>query len=918
MTTRELAQGKQQVKAQAGLDAAHILTTKLYIPPARANAITRPRLIEKLLTGMQRPDSFTLVSGPAGFGKTTLLSAFVAQRSGAVAWVSLDEGDNDPARFWAHLIAACRSVLGDVGAAALELLGTAQRLPDDAIPTLLINDLTAQARSIVLVLDDYHAIQNPALHASLLFLLEHQPHSLHVVISTRTDPPWPLARYRARNQLIEIRAQDLRFTVDETAAFLNQTMGLALSAEAVAALEERTEGWIAGLQLAALSLQGRADTAAFIQAFTGSHIYVAEYLVEEILQRQPGEAQEFLLQTAILERMNAALCEAVTGCRDGQAMLTALHRTNTFIIPLDSEGQWFRYHHLFADLLHARLRQSLAADALAALHRRASNWYEQHGFEAEAVRHALAASDFERAAVLVERAGEAKLFTGQSNLLQQWLDALPKESFATHPRLEIYRLMLALSQGTLDMSEQTLLGVEKLINALPASPENDRLRLGAMAYLCLFLAHQNTTRTIQIAQAALAELPEDETRLRINLYSSLYRAYGMDGDYEQAAAAYRECFRLSQADGHYGQISNTSMVRAFDLCQYGRMDEAARYCRAIIEQGDPGEQRVFYAAGPSYIGLAGVYLEWHDLETAEAYLTRGLELCRQAGSDGLYAGYTAKARLHQAQGDLDAALEVLRLMEQGFQRWDFFLMTRQVSVRLAAGDVSGVSQWIEPLLGLLGASSYAQRLPLIAVEAFKLCLARIYLAQGELEQAGQMLGEIQATVEPGGRDGRLLEVDLLRALLEQKRQGGQVTYEAIRHLKQALEIGEAAGFVLLILEEGTALIPLLAAVIDHQATPDHLRAYAQDLLAAFAGTGAAEAVHSIGKAAGLIEPLTARELEVLQCIATGDSNQAIADQLVITVRTVKKHITNILGKLDASNRTQAVARARELGLIDSG
>jgi len=903
------------VTAQPGGAAPHVLATKLYIPPARANAIARTRLTDTLRTAIEQTGGFTLISGPAGFGKTTLLSAFVTQLGQPVAWVSLDEGDNDPPRFWTYLITACQSILAGIGGAALALLSTPQQLPDDTIPTLLINDLSAQDGSLVLVLDDYHAIQNPSIHASLLFLLDHLPHNLHVIVCTRIDPPWPLVRFRARNQLVEIRAQDLRFSVEEAAAFLNQTMGLDLSAEDVAALEQRTEGWIAGLQLAALSMQGRGDTAAFIQAFTGSHVYIAEYLVEEILQRQPDDVQMFLLQTSILERLTAGLCEAVTGCADGQAVLSALDRANSFIVPLDNEGRWFRYHHLFADLLNARLRQRLTPDALADLQRRAAAWYAANGYETEAVRHALAAEDFDNAAALLDRIGQTRMSMGQLNQLRGWLDALPPESFARHPRLEIYRILIDLSQGTLDMGEDTLLDAERRVKALPPSPENDRLRLEAMSYLCLFLAHQNTARTIQIAHEALAELPEDDVRLRLNVYSALYRAHGMDGDYERGAAAYRESFQLAQTADLYYTFTNTTMVRSFDLCQYGRMDEAAHYCRAIIERSAQGDRRVVYETGPSLIGLGGVYLEWHDLDAAETYLTRGIELCRQSGIDGLYAGYTIKARLHQARGELDAALEILRKLSQSFQRWDFFLMTRQVSVQLAAGDVAAAAQCIVPLRQILRDSPHAHRVPLIAAEAFRLCLARITLAQGDLDTASQTLDEIQATVEPDGRNGRLLEVHLMRALLEQKRADGQITHEAIRHLRRALELGESAGFVMLLLEEGPPLIPLLSAVIDQRATPAHLRVYAQELLNAFAMNGSAEAARPLSGAAGLVEPLTARELEVLQCIARGDSNQAIADHLVITVRTVKKHITNILGKLDASNRTQAVARARELGLI---
>ncbi len=634
-----------------------LLSTKLNIPHTRASGVVRPRLTEKLFDGVNRPGSFVLLSGPAGFGKTTLLSEFVEQFVRRVAWVSLDEGDNDPIQFWTYLITACQSIQPKVGEAALAVLQTPQPLTDDVIPTLLINDLVALESELILILDDYHLIQNPSIHSALGFLLKHIPDKLHLVLSTRVDPPWPLARFRARNQLIEIRAADLRFTSEESTVFLNQVMGLRLSAEDVAALEVRTEGWIASLQLAAISMRGRDDTAGFIKAFTGSHVYIAEYLMEEVLGHQTEDVKTFLLHTSILEGLNASLCDAVTGRSDSQAILKDLYEANLFLLPQDDEGQWFRYHHLFADLLQARLSQGLPANAIADLHRRASDWCERNGMVPEAIHHSLAAKDFERVALLVEQAAQSMIFTGQFNILKNWLEALPKESFLAHPRLAISQILIDLSQGKLDMSEASLLEKEKMIRALPSSPENDRLRLESMVYLCLFLAHQNTSRAIQIAEETLAELPEDDLRLRAYIFSALYRAYGMNGNMEKSEPAYRECLRAAQAAGHYGIAANTTMVRAFDLQQYGKLDEAARYCQSIIEYGDHLGQKVFYPAGSCYIGLAGVYLERYELEKAEETLIRGMELCRVGGMDGLYTGHILKARLLQSKGDSEGALE---------------------------------------------------------------------------------------------------------------------------------------------------------------------------------------------------------------------------------------------------------------------
>ena len=406
-----------------------------------------------------------------------------------------------------------------------------------------------QDRSVVLVLDDYHEIQNSSIHAGLLFLLDHLPHNLHIVVSTRTDPPWPLARFRARNQLTEIRAQDLRFSFEEAAEFLNRTMGLNLSVEDVTALEEHTEGWVAGLQLAALSMTGRSDISAFVKAFTGSHVYIAEYLVEEVLQRQPEDVQSFLLQTSILERLNAGLCEAVTDCQDGQAMLSSPPPGEYLRYPFGQRGPVVS--------LPSPVRRPAScpppadydsrSDCRAAA--RAADWYEQNGFVLEAVNHALAAKDFERAASLIDQAGQAMIFTDQYILLKKWLDALPNESFQTYPRLEVYRVLIDLSLGKLDMFEETLRDKEKLIKGLPPSPENDRLRMEAMVFLSSFFAHQNTSRAIQIAQEVLVEIPEGDLKLQASLFSTLYRAYGMEGDIEKSAPAYRECLRLASSRG---------------------------------------------------------------------------------------------------------------------------------------------------------------------------------------------------------------------------------------------------------------------------------------------------------------------------------------------------------------------------------
>ncbi len=907
--------------------SSSLLATKLYTPPARTNAIARPHLTEKLMSGVDRPGSIALLSGPAGFGKTTLVSDFVKRLQQAVAWVSLDEGDNDYPRFWTYLITACQSILEDVGESALELLSTPQPLPDETVPTILINDFVTYSESIVLVLDDYHEIQNSAIHASLLFLLDHLPDNLYLVVSTRIDPPWPLARYRARNRLIEIRAQDLRFNIEEAKEFLNRTMGLGLSIEDVVALEERTEGWIAGLQLAALSLQGRDDIPTFVKTFTGSHVYVADYLVEEVLQRQSEAVRTFLLQTSILKQMNADLCEAVTDCQDGQEILQALHQENIFIIPLDTEGKWFRYHHLFADLLQARLRQSLSAIEIAALQGHAVDWYEHNGFPLEAINHAFAAGDYERVADLVKRSAPALIFSGRIKTLRDWLEALPYVSFQANPQLTFYQFWIDVLQNRADLSKKAIQEKEELLKELPLTPENDWLRGELMAVVCRAVTLSGrTSEGIRLAQEALAYLPTNGLAARARSLSALATAYDLEGRADEAKHIYQESFSHAVAVGDFRLAAHTLMVKGLIQIHYGQLHEAAKTFQTIVDMvpedpiwGDSAKNvkrnKVFLPAGQGYIGLGCIYLEWNDLDAAENYLERGMDLCHQGGLDGIFIAKVRMSRLRQAKGDLTGALEEIQIPQQ-IQRVDSFnLVTRQIQIALAEEDVDHAKRLAAPLAELLDRDPDSIQMPLLFFENLEAIIARVYLAQGEIGKALRLLDRLQATAEPGERLGRMIEVHLLKALAYQKQDSGSPTPEAIENIEHALELGESGGYVLLFLEEGPGVIPLLNDVIKRQTTPNQLKKYARKLLTAFNRTAKPTEPQLSREAASLVEQLTPREMEVLELLAAGDSNQTIAEKLVITVRTVKKHTSNIYGKLNVDSRIQAVALGRQLGLL---
>lgn len=898
-----------------------LLSIKLYIPHARLNAIARPRLTEKLLAGVNQPGSLVLLSGSAGFGKTTLLSEFVEQLQRPVAWLSLDEGDNDPIRFWTYLIAACQSVQNGVGESVLALFHSPQPLPDDAIPTILINDLAPLTSDMILILDDYHVIQNQSIHAAFSFLLDHLPDQLHLVLSTRIDPPWPLARLRARNQLIELRALDLRFTTDEAAAFLNQMMGLNLSAEDVAALETRTEGWIAGLQLAALSMRGRSDVAGFVKAFAGSHVYVAEYLIEEVLHRQPEDVQAFLLQTSILERLNAGLCEAVTDCQDGQSVLMTLYRANLFLVSLDEEGQWFRYHHLFSDLLAYRLKQTLSASAIQKLHCRASAWLAQNDLFDEAIQHALVGKDYEQAISLVERVARTMMFTGRVNDLRNWLEALPEASFDAHLYLKIYRTWIDLLQGKMDLSEPALLKMETMLRALPSSPANDTLLKEMIVILSHWVALAgNTSRAIHLSQEALGFLPEGDKAARARVFSALAIAYGSEGDVEKADAAFRECLRLAQASANYSLAAHTMMRGGIWLGYYGKLHEAARLYQSIIDMGVQAGQKIFYPAGQGLIGLASIYLEWNELESAEKALQQGMELCSQAGLDGVFTGWILKSRLRQAKGDLAGALQELQVLERTFPGSDTFTLTiRQIQVHLAMGNTNRAFQLSLPMIGMLSREVEHASIepPVVVVEIVETILIRVYLAQGEIEKVLDLLERLQATAEPGGRFGHLIEVHLLRALALQMQNHGETSAMAIESLGQALALAEPEGYALLFAEAGPNVIPLLNGVMKDSVAPDQVKKYARKLLNIVTreDKSAASPIEGPGPADEMIEPLTDRELDVLRLIADGLKYEEIAGRLFISLNTVRTYVKGIYGKLNVNNRSQAIAQAHHYKLI---
>lgn len=908
-----------------------LIQTKLYIPLAH-HLLPRLHLIQTLEEGRYQSHRLFLISSSAGSGKTSLLSAWAAQHPGEFAWVSLDEGDNEMGRFWRYVIAAIQTTQPGFGHEASELLNSPQPVPVQTVLVALINELAKLTTRVTLVLDDYHAISNAEIHSGIAFLSDHLAPQVSLVISTRADPPLPIVRLRAHNQLTEIREANLRFSVDETATFFG-TMGLHFEDADLFAIESRTEGWIAGLQLIGLALkiptstQVSQDPHAFITTFTGSNQYILEYLAEEVLSRLDTRVQDFLVKTSIAEQICAGLCAEIIGQPEGneracQAILNDLERANLFTIPLDQEHAWYRYHHLFADLLSHRLIETYSTSDIQELHCRASVWMEDNNLLDEAIHHALLGKDYEFAANIIENLARDMMYAGRVNALKQWIQALPDTCLKSHLRLKLFETWIDLLQGICDLSKQKIQETEQLIQALPPTPENNQLKVELMVILCRFIAISgDSTQAIQLANDALRVLPESDLASRARVQSALAIAYGIDGEVEQAEAAFRECFRLARISEYYSLAAHTTMMVALGNARFGRLREPARYLQELIELGAPSRQKVFYPAGQADIGLASIYLEWNNLDKAEELLDQGLTLCSQSGLDGLFSGLILKARLRQARGDFNGALEEVRSAEERFQRKDHDTANRQVQALLAIGDVETAALFIPPIKSILNADRSIQRIPALFLEGLKITLARILIANGAIEEALSLLEPVQREAERGRRFGHLIEICLLRSAALQEQGDTGIVPASLQFMKRALELAEPEGFTTLFLEMGPNILPLLHAVTrDSTASQSAIR-QAGILLEAFSGKDHLLPTPANQQDKIIIErtlqdfDLSQRELEILRLIGAGYSNQDIADRLVITLHTVKKHSSHIFSKLGVTSRTQAVALARQAGLL---
>lgn len=910
-----------------------LLTTKLYIPHPRSDRVLRPRLIARLNEALRRRHKLILISAPAGFGKTTLLSEWSQGSEGSVAWLSLDEGDNDLTRFLAYFIAALQTIRTDIGKTALTLLHASRPQPPaiEAVLTSLVNEISALVNTpstgsepspstssgcnFALVLDDYHLISVQSIHHALTFLLDHLPPSMHLIIASRTDPPLPLARLRIRGELTELRAADLRFRPDEVAAFFNQVMGLSLPVENVVALEARTEGWIAGLQVAALSMQGcdPEHLAEFIQTFTGSHRYLLDYLAEEVLHRQPEKLQTFLLQTAILDRLSGSLCEAVTRQVESQATLERLERANLFIIPLDDERRWYRYHHLFADFLRHRLQQTYP-DAVAELHRRASDWYEQYGQITEAIGHALAAPDFERVGSLVEQIAPTMFVRREMTTMKGWLEALPEAQVRARPRLSLAYAWVLLVDGQLKAVEPRLRDVESQLQLDRIDEEHDPRRAirGQIAAIRSLAAcfRGEVGRAVSFSRQALDDLPADDLYLRsmmtINIALNLTGSYGSNIDVAAAGRVLAEAARASQASDDPHTALLTLALLAETQIARGQLHRAAETLQQSLQLAERHVLRSdqTWPVACAAIGLGEVLYEWNELDAAAARLQQCLELSEtEAGRAAWSIDYLPLAHLYQAQGAPDLAHEMIQRAEQLARQSNItWLKTRAAACRaklwLRQGNLAAAVAWAEECGLKIGADIGYRR------EGEYATLARVWIAQGKVDQALELLAWLLDVTEAAKLMRSVIEILVIQALALQS-QGN--TTEAVIALERALVLAEPEGYIRTFVDEGAPLADLLRQAASGGISPE----YVSRLLAAFAEASDT----ALPTSQPLVEPLTERELEVLALIAAGMTNQEIGQELIITVGTVKRHLHNIYGKLNVSNRTQAVTRARELNLL---
>jgi LuxR family maltose regulon positive regulatory protein len=866
-----------------------LLTTKLYAPVISADLTSRPLLVERLEEGRQRGRRLTLVAAPAGFGKTTLLGMWTAAHPRPTVWITLDASDNDPSRWLAYLIGGIQQIDPRIGQTALHLL-RAPQTPHTELLGHLINELDSAA-PCTLVLEDYHLITSAAIHTLLQFLLDHAPAQLHIAISTRFDPPLALPRMRARGHVTEIRERDLRFGAGEIAAFL-QRRGLAVSAAGVAALETRTEGWAAGLQLAALAAREQgADAEAFFSAFAGDDRFVVDYLVSEVLQHLPDALQGFLHQTAVLQQFDAALCDALTGRDDSAALLGQLEALNLFLVPLDRQRTWYRYHHLFAEVLRSRLRR----EELTELHGRASRWYAAHGLADRAVEHALAAGDYAAAAQVVGAAADPALHSGEIQTVLRWLEGFPEAWVRADAGLAVAKGWAHALSGDQAQAAEYAQSAAACVRAGPAGPGVPGKTQALLAFLAL-IEQRDYPRALEHAAAALELLTAEQRLWRAMVLYTLAEAQEQLGPITEAIATLEQAQQLGRGLDNMLFSAAVTVALAVALNQHGRRHDAIAACHDLIARCTDAGQ-VSPLAGIVCSQLGTLYYEGGELDLAQEWLACGLALSEQIGLGGyvLFAAAHLAPLLH-ARGQAGEAAALLqrshRLVVQTRLADRAWPLTVAARLDLLQGDLAAAARWAASS----GLSADDPASPLQTEQQLVYC--RVLLAQGRLAEARRLLARLERLAQERSLHRWLIPIYNLQALAAD-RAGDPALARA--QVLRALAIAAPEGYLRLFVDEEARLIALLPSGAGVSPLVAQIRA----------GAGAP----ALPAPPALLEPISAREQEVLGLIAAGLSNPEIARELVISVGTVKRHINHIYGKLGVSSRTQAVAKARALHLL---
>jgi LuxR family transcriptional regulator, maltose regulon positive regulatory protein len=878
-----------------------IIATKLFKPALRPEMIRRPHLIARLDQGRQQ--QLILVSAPAGFGKTTLVSEWVSGCGCPAAWLSLDSEDNDPTRFLSYLLSSLQMIQENTGNGISGMLESSQPPQPEFVMTILLNEISSFPAHFYLVLDDYHVIDAKPVNDAFAFLLEHLPHQMHLVIVTREDPALPLARLRARGQLSELRAADLRFSCTEAADFLCRVMGLHLSDADIADLENRTEGWIAGLQLAAVSMRGLSDTAGFIRAFTGSNRYVLDYLIEEVLQQQPESVKSFLLRTSILDRMSGPLCDAVllNPSASGQEILEYLERCNLFIVPLDTERRWYRYHHLFAELLRQRFFQSMAVtggEIVAQYHVRASEWYDENGFELDAFHHAASANDIDRVERIIDGKGIPLHLRGATTTILAWLDSLPAPVLKARPSLMIRHASLLLASGQAAGVEEKLDAAEEALQHIgPDDATRNLIGQIAVSRATIALTRYRPDVMVTESRRALEYLRPDNLAFRFSAVWLRALACQFMGDRMSSCRGYAEALTISHASGDvFSEILAETGLGQTQESENQLFQAAECYRHILLLSGDHPQPN----ASEAHLGLARILYEWNDLDAAEQHGQSSLQLARQYDEsvDRFIFSEIILSRVRLARGDSDVAAEILAQAEQSARRKNFTLRMPDI----AAAQVQVLLSQDNPKAAALLAEKY--ELPISR--------AKIHIYKGEGSGALALLEPLHEQLALKGWNDELLKVMVLEAVSCHVKGEKE---KACDILGKTLLMAEPGGFTRLYADEGIPMVRLLTEAAEHADSPE----YIARLLAAMnpeCRSGVVKPGHpNSTPVQSVVEPLSQRELEILRLVARGYSNQEICSRLFLALDTVKGHNRRIFEKLHVGRRTEAVACARELGLI---